>query len=80
MCIVLDKVEARGIEKGIEEGIKKGVEKGIETGDAKRLVQCVEGAMHFFHVSLDLACESAGATVEEYQKAKALKCTCQQIG
>lgn len=72
MCKVLDQVEARGIEKGIEEGIKKGIEKGIETGNARRLVQSVEGAMNLFHASLDLACESAGATVEEYQKAKKL--------
>lgn len=64
MCRVLDSVEARGIEKGIE--------RGIQTGDARRLIQSVEGAMKLFHASLDLACKSAGATVEEYQQAQKL--------
>lgn len=62
MCELLDRIEARGIEKGIE--------RGIETGDARRLVQSVEGAMRLFGASLELACESAGATVEEYNRAR----------
>lgn len=66
MCEVLDRIEQRGIEKGME----KGIEKGIERGDAKRLVLSVEGAMRVFKASLELACEAAGATVEEYQKAR----------
>ena len=32
MCEVLDRIEARGIEKGIEQGIEKGMERGIEKG------------------------------------------------
>ena len=32
MCEVLDRIEARGIEKGIEQGIEKGIEKGMEKG------------------------------------------------
>ncbi|EIC94298.1 hypothetical protein HMPREF9970_2757 [Lachnoanaerobaculum saburreum F0468] len=32
MCEVLDRVEARGIEKGIAKGIEKGREEGIKEG------------------------------------------------
>lgn len=62
MCEVLDRIEERGRIQGIA--------RGIAQGDARRLVCSVDGAMRLFKVSLDLACESAGATVEEYEKAR----------
>lgn len=58
MCEVLDRIEQQGFEKGVEEG------------DAKRLVKSVEGAMRIFKASLTLACESTGATIDEYYQAK----------
>lgn len=46
MCEVLDRVEARGIEKGIakgiEQGIEKGIAKGIEQGIEKGIEQGIE--------------------------------------
>ena len=39
MCEVLDRVEARGIEKGIEKGIERGIERGIEQGIEKGIEQ-----------------------------------------
>lgn len=62
MCGVLEQIEKRGIAQGIAQGMAQG--------DARRLVCSVEGAMRLFRVSLDLACESAGATVDEYEKAR----------
>lgn len=58
MCEMLDRIEQRGIEIGIEKG------------DAMRLVRSADGVMRAFKVPLERACESVGATVEEYQKAR----------
>ncbi len=55
-----------------KEVIKQGIEQGIEQGNAFRLVKSVEGAMKVFQATLEMACKSAGASVEEYYEAKRL--------
>ena len=46
MCEVLDRVEARGIEKGIakgrEEGIREGIKEGIKEGTVNVLISLVK--------------------------------------
>jgi len=56
MCEVLDRVEARGIEKGIEQGIKRGT---INT-----LISLVKDGI----LSIDEASERAGVSVEDFKK------------
>ena len=56
MCEVLDRVEARGIEKGIEQGIKRGT---INT-----LISLVKDGI----LSIDEASVRAGVSVEDFKK------------
>ncbi len=64
---------AAGYESGKEDGYVKGRTEGIDIGkdmgDAKRLVQSVEALMKKFSYDVLEACESIGATVEEYRSA-----------
>ena len=60
MCEVLDRVEARGIEKGIE----KGIEQGIKRGTINTLISLVKDGI----LSIDEASERAGVSVEDFKK------------
>ena len=60
MCEVLDRVEARGIEKGIE----KGIEQGIKRGTINTLISLVKDGI----LSIDEASVRAGVSVEDFKK------------
>ena len=60
MCEVLDRVEARGIEKGIE----KGIEQGIKRGTINTLISLVnDGILSSYEASL-----RANMSVEDFEK------------
>ena len=42
MCEVLDRVEARGIEKGIAKGREEGIREGIKEGTVNVLISLVK--------------------------------------
>ena len=56
MCEVLDRVEARGIEKGIEQGIKRGT--------LNTLISLVKDGI----LSLDEAAIRAGMSAKDFKK------------
>ena len=58
-----------GQESGYASGKKAGMDLGIDIGDARRLVQSVESLMKKLSCDEQEACESIGATVEEYRAA-----------
>ena len=60
MCEVLDRVEARGIEKGIE----KGIEQGIKRGTINTLTSLVKDGL----LSLDEAAIRADMSAEDFEK------------
>ena len=60
MCEVLDRVEARGIEKGREEGIKEG----IKEGTINVLISLVKDGI----LSISDAAKRAGISVAEFKK------------
>ena len=68
MCEVLDRVEARGIEKGIakgrEEGIKEGIKKGIKEGTVNVLISLVKDGI----LSISDAAKRAGMSDTEFKK------------
>jgi len=71
-------VMAMSIYEYNEEYVKKSLfEDGYEEGEAagmlKSLAKNVEAIMKNLHLSLQEACEGLGTTVEEYEKAKAVK-------
>lgn len=60
MCEVLDRVEARGIEKGIEQGIEQGVKRGT----INTLISLVnDGILSSYEASL-----RANMSVEDFEK------------
>ena len=58
-----------GYASGKKAGYDQGKEAGIDIGIAKRLVQSVEALMKKLSYDEQEACESIGATVEEYRAA-----------
>ena len=66
---------AQGVEEGYargeEDGYAHGKEDGVDIGDAKRLLHSVEILMKKMSYSVQEACESIGATMEEYDEALA---------
>ena len=67
MCEVLDRVEARGMEKGIakgrEEGIKEGIKKGIKEGTVQVLISLVKDGI----LSISDAARRAGMSEESFR-------------
>ena len=57
-------------EDGEASGYQKGEESGYRKGEAKTLVQTIESLMQNFHIELQKACEGAGTSIAEYEKAK----------
>lgn len=64
VCELFDQYERKGE--------LKGRKIGVECGEARRLVADIESVMHFFHVTLEKACEGLGTTVNQYEEAKKL--------
>ena len=64
MCEVLDRVEARGIEKGIEQGIEKGRMEGRQEGIINILISLVNDGI----LSVYEAASRADMSVEDFKK------------
>ncbi len=72
MCEVLDRVEARGIEKGMEKGIEKGMEKGMEKGRAvgrqEGVISILASLVNDGILSIDEAAVRANMSAEDFEK------------
>ena len=64
MCEVLDRVEARGMEKGMEKGIAKGREEGIKEGTVQVLISLVKDGI----LSIADAAKRAGMSEESFRR------------
>ena len=64
MCEVLDRVEARGIEKGIEKGMEKGRAVGRQEGVISILASLVNDGI----LSIDEAAVRANMSVKDFKK------------
>lgn len=64
MCEVLDRVEARGIEKGIEKGMEKGRAVGRQEGVISILASLVNDGI----LSIDEAAVRANMSAEDFEK------------
>ena len=64
MCEVLDRVEARGIEKGIAKGREEGIKEGIKEGTVNVLISLVKDGI----LSISDAAKRAGMSVAEFKK------------
>ena len=64
MCEVLDRIEAKGIEKGIIKGMEKGIEKGRKEGAIDILVSLVSDKI----LSIDEAAARANLSVADFKK------------
>ena len=64
MCEVLDRVEARGIEKGIEKGMEKGRVVGRQEGVISILASLVNDGI----LSIDEAAVRANMSAEDFEK------------
>jgi len=64
MCEVLDRVEARGIEKGMEKGIEKGRAVGRQEGVISILASLVNDGI----LSIDEAAVRANMSAEDFEK------------
>ncbi len=64
MCEVLDRIEAKGIEKGIIKGMEKGIEKGRKEGAIDILVSLVSDKI----LSIDEAAARANLSVTDFKK------------
>ena len=63
MCEVLDRVEARGMEKGMEKGIAKGREEGIKEGTVQVLISLVKDGI----LSISDAAKRADMSEERFR-------------
>ena len=64
MCEVLDRVEARGMEKGMEKGIAKGREEGIKEGTVQVLISLVKDGI----LSISDAAKRADMSEESFRR------------
>ena len=64
MCEVLDRVEARGMEKGMEKGIAKGREEGIKEGTVQVLISLVKDGI----LSIADAAKRADMSEESFRR------------
>ena len=64
MCEVLDRVEARGLEKGMEKGIEKGRAVGRQEGVISILASLVNDGI----LSIDEAAVRANMSAEDFDK------------
>ena len=68
MCEVLDRVEARGIEKGMEKGIEKGMEKGRSVGRQEGVISILASLVNDGILSIDEAAVRANMSVKDFEK------------
>ena len=68
MCEVLDRVEARGIEKGMEKGIEKGMEKGRAVGRQEGVISILASLVNDGILSIDEAAVRANMSAEDFEK------------
>ena len=64
MCEVLDRVEARGMEKGIAKGREEGIKEGIKEGTINVLISLVKDGI----LSISDAAKRADMSVAEFKK------------
>ena len=63
MCEVLDRVEARGIEKGIAKGREEGIKEGIKEGTVNVLISLVKDGI----LSISDEAKRAGMSEESFR-------------
>ena len=63
MCEVLDRVEARGMEKGIAKGREEGIKEGIKEGTINVLISLVKDGI----LSISDAARRAGMSEESFR-------------
>ena len=68
MCEVLDRVEARGVEKGRREGIEKGRLEGIREGKLEGAVTTLASLVKDGILSIEDAAKRANMSVEVFKK------------
>ena len=68
MCEVLDRIEAKGIEKGIIKGMEKGIEKGIEKGRKEGAIDILVSLVSDKILSIDEAAARANLSVADFKK------------
>lgn len=68
MCEVLDRVEARGVEKGRIEGIEKGRIEGIREGKLEGAVTTLASLVKDGILSIEDAAKRANMSVEVFKK------------
>lgn len=68
MCEVLDRVEARGVEKGRIEGIEKGRLEGIREGKLEGAVTTLASLVKDGILSIEDAAKRANMSVEMFKK------------
>ena len=68
MCEVLDRVEARGVEKGRIEGIEKGRREGIREGKLEGAVTTLASLVKDGILSIEDAAKRANMSVEVFKK------------
>ena len=68
MCEVLDRVEARGIEKGIEKGMERGIEKGRLEGRQEGIISTLVSLVKDGILNVDEAAIRANMSTEVFEK------------
>ena len=68
MCEVLDRVEARGVEKGRIEGIEKGRIEGIREGKLEGAVTTLASLVKDGILSIEDAAKRANMSVDVFKK------------
>ena len=68
MCEVLDRVEARGVERGRLEGIEKGRLEGIKKGKLEGAVTTLASLVKDGILSIEDAAKRANMSVEVFKK------------
>lgn len=68
MCEVLDRVEARGVEKGRLEGIEKGRREGIQEGKLEGAVTTLASLVNDGILSIEDAAKRANMSVDVFKK------------
>ena len=63
MCELLDRVEARGMEKGIAKGREEGIKEGIKEGTVNVLISLVKDGI----LSISDAAKRAGISEETFR-------------
>ena len=68
MCEILDRIEARGIEKGIEKGMERGIEKGRLEGRQEGIISTLVSLVKDGILNVDEAAIRANMSTEVFEK------------